>query len=279
MYKNVDELKNIVFLNDDNAALRLNVDEKTYLNKYVRLEYFKNNLIEKKFLMFSPNNWIDPFEHIYYKSKKSKIIEDKYSFPLPNFHCLCLTNNSNTNEDATWTIYSYNSDKPVVKITYNLYELLKLFSSFCVKNDYTLYLGKIDYSLGENDIETLLDKNNPYHKDYFKEDFNLESYLRLLLLKRRQFQYEGEIRFFLVNNKTAIDDNVLTIENFDYTTEKLIRRIKFSPLRPASFIDPNTKSYKKRNTANADKLRVEISPLLPNLKKGDIQQCHLYEPR
>ncbi|MBP3355944.1 MAG: hypothetical protein J6K95_02100 [Rikenellaceae bacterium] len=60
---------------------------------------------------------------------------------------------------------------------------------------------------------------------------NREHYLSLMLLKRKSFQYENEVRIFLVKDKIKFDNGLLKI-HCNYTTEGLVSNVMLSPYPP-----------------------------------------------
>ena len=63
------------------------------------------------------------------------------------------------------------------------------------------YEGMVNYNLSNYLLNMLHLRGKPYHSEVFS-DFSLGSYLSLLLLKRKAFEYEKELRFMLVNSDT-----------------------------------------------------------------------------
>ena len=80
------------------------------------------------------------------------------------------------------------------------------FDEYIMKNDeLTIYEGVVTY-MSETELNKIHKKNSPHYFDLF-EYFDLDKYLSLLLLKRRAFEFEKEIRF-IVNSKIEIQDSL-----------------------------------------------------------------------
>lgn len=274
--ENIEPLSKIKFVNDSYKNNKIEITDKLFLNKYIRIDKFEEQA-KSQFLPFSnPTYWADPYEQLLYNIPE---YNDCFNFPVPDVQCYCLTTNGYKNEDAMWSIYRYNSKEPVIKITYNFYELLKQLNTFCENKKFTIYIGKVDYSLGQKDLKYLLDeeKNYELHHSYFPEDFDIHSYLRLLLLKRKQFDYEGEIRMFLVSDLENFRFKEQAKLKLDYESNNLISSISIAPTNPFDENGQKKKDYKKENTINANAIKEKIHKIIKSFDESKIQQSHLYE--
>lgn len=61
-----------------------------------------------------------------------------------------------------------------------------------------IYLGNALYDYTSKQIDGLHLKKNPLYERYFR-NFSLDKFLNLLLIKRKAFDYEQEVRMFLVD--------------------------------------------------------------------------------
>ncbi len=274
MFYNVEPLSKIKFLNTGNQK-ELVIDDKFFVNKYIRIDYFESNVTDHIMRFSTPTNWIDPYEQLYYKRTFYKKI---LNFDPPDIHCLCLTQNNYKNEDAMWSIYRYGTTESVIKITYNLYEFLKQINDFCVNNKFTLYIGQIDYSYSETAIECFINKqkNLENYNHFFPQNFTLPNYLNLLLIKRKQFEYENEIRLFLISDKNQIDEDIIEVP-LNYSDTKLISSIRIDPVTPEKKNETRCASYRSRNTKHANEIKKKIQTFL-DIEHKKLQQCRLYEP-
>lgn len=280
LFTNVEPLSKVKSVNDSIPANRIEITDKTFVNKYLTIDKFEKLVTAEEFAFSSPEYWLDPYEQLFYKRPE---YHDIFHFDIPDFQAYCFTSNQNRNEDAMWSVYRYNSSEPVIKVTFNLYELLRQINDFCEKRNFTLYIGSVDYSKSQENLRTLMnpDKNKEKGKDtglfdiYFPEILTVNSYLTLMSLKRKQYNYEGEIRMFIVPDKGTLSGQLKL--PFDYKAPNLISSIKIAPQNPCG-TDGNKKvDYTTENTEYSDKIKKKIEKILGKEYYSNIQQCHLYE--
>ena len=188
---------------------------KRELTKYMTVDAFKKCIdfdgsTKKKTIQFvEPNKWDDEFEQRFYIAKYDNITKKKELHP--RLYACCFS--SVKKSYAAWKVFQDKKLKDeglCVKLVINR----KLFSKeLCKfhKRTYKIFEGIVDYSLSDYDILNLHErkvsgKDNPYHQLFFQNKFNLQNYLSLLLIKRDIFDYEKEIRYFLIP-PTPIKDN------------------------------------------------------------------------
>lgn len=179
-----------------------------YICKYIKYDYFKKSVKNKNLIFVSPQKWEDPFEKILYNNEQYTIF------------CMCVTNKSVTNQDAAWWRYSNDVRSKLIRVHYRKPKLLKALDSFASQSGCKVYISKIQY-VSQDEI---IGKKN--------ELCNSEvDYINNMSLKRRQFDYENEIRIFLVwdKNKHLEDKNKdqYVIPDVDY--KGLINRIQIGP--------------------------------------------------
>ena len=130
--------------------------------------------------------------------------------PPPKVFASCCTYKRNS--EAAWRAYmplrpKNNKQVFCVRFEFNKVRLRKLIDEAIESNysgQFCFYEGKIEYknNFFFSRVIDKYDRNNGQlvleHKEYFPEVFELSHYLRLLLLKRKSFEYEKELRFFLV---------------------------------------------------------------------------------
>lgn len=255
------------------------VSPKKFLNKYTPYSYFQQNIKDKSLVFVSPETWRDPFERLYYNAtgyEKYGLVE------RPNFYCMCLTENSSENEDAAWTMYSKNANEKIVKITYNASELLKCLNSICIKNNYDVYIGKVNYDFSSAQISGLSKntKNNK-EKEFFEKCFwhfpmENEDFFCLMLLKRKAFQFEREVRLFLIPHEDTKEKGIFELKGINYTDD-LISKITLVPLQPFDFNDQRKAIYNKLQGTEEKLFKDEIIKLLPGFPSKKIQQSGLYK--
>ena len=133
--------------------------------------------------------------------------------------------------------------------------------------------SKLD-SLEKKDIKELHNPNSAHHNEYFPNKMTRENYLSLMLLKRKSFEYENEIRFFLVKDTIKFDkDNLLKIP-CDYKAQKLVSNVTLSPFPRMKMKDSKLfRAYRQIQRTESDQMKKYL-----NDKLGcRVQQSRLYE--
>lgn len=74
-----------------------------------------------------------------------------------------------------------------------------------------LYEGNVDYRLNDNEINNLHCISSDYYKELF-ENFSNLSFLNLLLIKRKAFDYEKEVRYILQGRQVDKNHQVKAID-------------------------------------------------------------------
>lgn len=259
------------------------ITNKTLLNKYTKYSYFNQNAKEQNLVFVSPSTWRDPFEQIYFTAKN---YNEKYNYSKPTLYCMCLTANSSQNEDAAWTLYQNGTSEKIIKITFNAFEMFSQIDDFCIKNGYTVYVGEIDYSFASNEISSLSKASTPKrginknHELFFPKPFLDEHYLKLLLLKRKAFEFEHEIRLFLIKDDKSCycNEDSFKISPFLYNDET-INTIKIAPLQPFALTDPRHQIYNELQRAEEKLYKTEIKKVLKEIASKKIQQSSLYKQK
>lgn len=168
--------------------------------KYIDIDSLITMLHSGRMTYVEPSHWYDPFEKLFYEADYSILGFDK-----PKVYCSCFTRKP-TNE-AAWIMYSHfrkglasrSAKLELDPIVY--YDFLESYGEL---TNSQIYISNVDYSLSEKTIKKLHLKSSEKHDKYFK-DFSLEKFIKLLLIKRKAFEYEHEIRIFIVmDNKPDI---------------------------------------------------------------------------
>ena len=228
--------------------------DKTILNKYISFEHLEKSIREKMIAFVSPKTWQDPFERLFYNANF-----ERYNYEKPNIFCMCLTENAGQNEAASWKMYQNGTNEKMIKVKFNAVEMLRQLDEFCISKEWRIYIGKIDYSFKSREI-SLSYKSEKMLKNYFPKnpkDFSDEYYLKLLLLKRKAFEFEQEVRMFLVP-----DNEEFLIPGYEYKylkyskdlpvnlfpipfnyNDKSINCLIMSPLQPFPLEDPRQKYH------------------------------------
>lgn len=196
---------------------------KKLLYKYMPLERALDMFINHTIWFANPTIWKDPFE--------KRFIENMYNiagtpkvFPWKDrVYCMCATQTATS--EAYWNAYS--ADEIGVSLKFNRETLLSELDKIA-DTGYRIYIGKVQYQKTQ-DIKSALSGNtflNPTGQpinSLGKEDLKV----RLLLLKRLAYQYEDEIRFFIVKDKAAKQKG--TLLKFHVPHTQLIDSISLDP--------------------------------------------------
>ena len=157
--------------------------------KYMTLEAFLTSLYCGTWRFFEPSKWNDRFEQRFYCAN--------YTIPTaigntPQLFATCVTRERNS--EAAWKVYSNGQGLGArcLQLELDIVELRKQLRATAYQFEEKL----IEY-VPENVILDLHKKRKPYYKKYFTS-FTLESYLRLLSLKRDAYTYEKELRLFII---------------------------------------------------------------------------------
>ena len=190
------------------------------------LEMFNNKAI----WFANPTIWKDPFE--------KRFIENEYQihgaskkFPWKDrVYCMCATQTATS--EAYWNTYS--ADEIGVSLNFNREKLLDEFDRLAAAGN-RIYIGKVEYQK-TSQIKGPL-SSNPFINPtggVIKSLGTEELKVKLLLLKRRAYTYENEIRFFIVRSKTAKQKG--TVLKYNIPNTDLIDSISLDPrIGPLTF--------------------------------------------
>ncbi len=197
--------------------------ESEFLYKTMSLESFLK--AAKTGLWFAkPSIWQDPFEKRFYVAEQFIIEGKKKRNPLKDkFFCCCMT--SIAQSEAHWNIYS--RDQIGIQLKISRRKLLSFLESRPAK--YHFFIGKAEY-LRQRDIEGDL-MANPFLKTNFNIDDD-NDWIKLLLLKRKPFEYEQEVRFIVTNREKDDDKDGISIYGKKPSFISTIDSIKISPKCP-----------------------------------------------
>ena len=182
-----------------------------------------------KFAFVEPTVWVDPYEKRFYLADYKNL-----NYQPRQLFCTCFT--SRISNEAAWKMYSANGGgiaSKTIRLDFNRSILLRCLDKF---NDTKFYLGCANYSYTTKEINELHKKKNPKYNLFFK-DFSDEKFMELLLIKRKAFEYESEIRLFMVPQEReeiftvpGIDvHNVCSVVFSKATMSKMIEKINIDP--------------------------------------------------
>lgn len=166
--------------------------------KYMTLEAFTLSLLYGTWQFAEPTKWNDEYEGRFYRADYSAL---KVPNCPPKLYATCITGEK-ANE-AAWKVYAHGqglgSRCIQIKINMNVLrkELSNGLSNHCFDTEGTIYEGTVFYDLSDQEIKTLNAHSGAYYDTFF-DSFNMESFLKLLLIKRKAYEYEKETRLFFV---------------------------------------------------------------------------------
>lgn len=162
------------------------------LYKYMNVKYAIEFLRTGRFLMNEPSAWSDPYERRFYTADYSNI----EGFKPHRIHCTCFT--QKCSNEAAWRMYSSKDTgiaSRTVRFEFRRSALLQALDRGLDSG--RVYLGNASYDYTSKQIDGLHLKKNPLYQKHFSS-FSLDKFLNLLLIKRKAFEYEQEVRMFLV---------------------------------------------------------------------------------
>lgn len=158
-------------------------------------------------LQFSrPSEWKDPTERAFYNAE----ISPQGVIETSRVYACCITKAPLS--EAAWITYQYGANDGCVKfsIIFNLFT--KEVEKWAKNNGFKFYIGETIYDEWEV-IKKIGRADFVYKDNIFTSDAStMETFLRTLLLKRKAFEYEKEIRLFLVNEGTEDKGKTLLID-------------------------------------------------------------------
>jgi hypothetical protein len=234
------------------------------------LDRLVKSVKNQQLVFVSPEAWYDPFEQLYFGVDCSI-----RGYHTEDIACMCVSEKSSTNEDASWRVYAGTSDK-CVRISIEQKALLAILDDFAENNGYEVYIGKVNYSYEKKEIQSIAKSSSPLHTIYCPNQMSREHYLSLMLLKRKAFQYENEVRIFLVRKKIPFKNDLLSIpcNYLEYDNPRLISNVMLSPYPPVKANgDLSYKVREKMNKIESDQIKQELNKIL-NCR---IQQSMLYK--
>lgn len=163
-----------------------------------------------------PSCWDDGFEKRFYGADYTAITHATGVFPRQVYAC-CMALEGNC--EAAWKIYGKGG--VCVRLTIRRSVFLDILARHAKNSSMDAYEGKIIY-LRKYTLSNLhLPKKSgaiSIHEALFNRDvFTLDDFLSLLLMKRNDFEYEKEVRYFLVpQNNEEQDKHYLSLENDDW---------------------------------------------------------------
>lgn len=227
MYGDKESFENIIFLDDD-----FNVHKSIY--KYMDVESAISFLQTRSLAFVEPSSWYDPFEKRFYNADFSQI----QNFEKPKIFASCFT--SKPTNEAAWVMYSYFKSglaSKSIRFEFNPTLLYHMLDEFGKMNNVKIVVSNVNYTLTEQTIKALHKTTCKYHSQYFN-NFDEDKFVNLMLIKRKAFEYEKEIRVFILPTSNTPKEVVQTFDCIDklkltgdnIILKSLIKSIMISPI-------------------------------------------------
>ncbi|TRW24874.1 hypothetical protein FMM05_10270 [Flavobacterium zepuense] len=201
--------------------------KKPYLYRIELLERFFQVLDNKELVFVQPNCWTDPMENIIFNAR---IIKDgvPYEHPVKDkIYAQCWSYDDDSY--ALWQIYTTKANNegitkrhPGVRITTHFDRLHHIADM----NKGLFYYGMVNY-LTKRDL-LKLPANEEYVKCLQSENIN-EEHIKSLLIKRKSYNYEKEIRLLALPESDSIDAKNSRLCRLKIEPSEFISSIRFDP--------------------------------------------------
>lgn len=217
---------------------------KDKLFKVMSLENALRCIKENYLWLANPIEWQDPFEKRFvtakYEDERGKIKSFAWKDKV---YCACFT--PTVRSEAYWKVYCPNEIG--IRLTIDRNELYNELKEYSERDDILhLYIGRAEY-MDANKIKMSLSQipmnDRPQHID----GANFKA--RLLLLKRKDFKYENEVRIIVVRKETSDAKGIKLPIHDKY---KLVQQIT---------IDPRVGKYTTEILRNYFRETLKFSPI------------------
>lgn len=188
-------------------------NQKRFIYRYMPIDILYQCLSNNNIRFVQPSTWNDQFEKRFYEADYATKLHAS-SDTHPKLYALCTTIAKDC--EPSWQIYSKSS---MVQIKINRKKFLQLLSNYSASHNIYFYEGLANYGIKAEHISILhkpkyLRGGKSYKvkgHDLLFNNFDLDSYLCLLLLKRSAFSYEQEVRYFAIP-KAEMSDSELYVD-------------------------------------------------------------------
>lgn len=192
--------------------------DKQYIYRIISFDHLVEWFETKRFPLLSPKKWEDPFE----KYLMEKIFPDNVRLKYENglMYGLCFSRDGIS--DALWRIYSQNQFGIRIKTTPEL--LANVISTASPLDIGRTYIGLVNYYTTKD----LIAKAKLIRKRVV-EDMDTQAVAEIMLLKRKAFSHEKEIRVLHLTYYSESHDDLLY---FDIDPHDVIVSILIDPRAP-----------------------------------------------
>ncbi len=209
--------------------------------RFTTFEQFLDILNTNELTLVKPIKWEDPYENYIlkcnYKNKNNENIN--VSNLMDQIFAQCWTFCSES--DALWRIYS--KDSKGIRLQTTVRKLLDtIFDDTDMKSILTSFIGKVKYLTIENIEKYLSDKETI--NNLFLNGSTNEFRCKSLLIKRKEFEHEMEIRLLYLVDSDSIDIHYNS-KKFCINPNNLIERVLLDPRMPNDYQNVITSTSKQ----------------------------------
>ena len=193
--------------------------------RYMSIKKLKDFLTNGKIVFAYPSNWKDPFEKYFVDADYGCL-----GFKKPATYCACFT--QKRENESSWISYSYynsGEDRHSARVLFDMKLFLELLNSKSYKTTINFRLGLVSYELQERSIMALGKRNSKYYKEAF-ENFSLDKYADLLLIKRKAFESEVESRLIITVEDDEQDNEGLEVGLDSTVLHNVVKEVTIDPI-------------------------------------------------
>jgi hypothetical protein len=208
-------------------------DFERYIYRITSFDRFIVGLKNHEIVLVSIDKWDDPFENFLFGREHTLKNGEIFSFDSIRGHIFAQCWTFNEESDFSWKVYSSNSSG--IKLKARLSDFYNKVRS-TLSNSNKLRVGKVKYL-------KLTEIKKKYEKDFSKHEFDIMELLstQSLLIKRKIYSHENEVRFFYVTESDAEQNEYFKIK-IDYND--IIESVSFDPRISLSEFEKKSKIIK-----------------------------------
>ena len=246
--------------------------------KYLRIDKAVEWLLfqpKGKIVFVEPSKWSDPTESVFYKAKL--LISNQKECQKPIVFATCFTKNQAS--EASWVVYQHakkDDDRPegCIKLSIRFDEFLNQLRKWIKKEEgngrkYSLFYGNVMY-YEWSELKEIQKRGSKMQLRTFNACATIkENFLKTLLLKRKAYEYENELRVFLVLESGEYDMAGLEVK-IDWN--KCIRKIYYDESIDPKYLSKLQRSEfcKKVEKSTLMNYKNDFTIVLPNIKSDNI---------
>lgn len=196
------------------------LDENDIIYRFIEVDRFFEMIEKKKLILVKPRKWDDPFEDFLSKAIVINSKGIRIRFNVTNdFYGQCWTLKGEC--DGMWRNYASLDDG--VRIECKTLRLLEvIYDKNNRSSGLSCFIGRVIYPNDENNMRT---KMKELISKMLADNSSGKEIAKILLIKRKEFSYEKEVRL-LYFNEDSNDSDIIT---FNIEPVNIIESVYFSP--------------------------------------------------